>query len=237
MPITAGEPVSAAYIVNTFNAENIPVYNAGIVYGTNVVPFGSGDPAGTIGGSTGAFNFAMNGPTSGVTTTLAANDLLTAQDGTTGTFWINGAPYSTVFLNQTRRYVNLRQARFVLTVTGNIGPAGTYQRAGKSNVTNATAIPDPGTNPRTGSNWNSSIAGAGSVTIDGHATFAPNAPTDWPGADFVVASNSLGSRGLENYFADLRNTYTTAAAVETTYNASVCHGSCHGACHGQRGRR
>ena len=93
-----------------------------------------------------------------------------------------------------------------------------------------------------GSPWNTgSRPGPGGVVYDqtavAHMMDGYRQGFNWPGQSDVASNNKITASGLEQWFANLRSTYTGLRANQVYVQTNVCHASCHNSCHSSRIRR
>lgn len=212
-----------AVLTNNINAQNIvdrfadyvvATANAGIVWGSNAVPFDvySSYFPNIWGGTTAGKAITINGTNIG---------------GPTGI--ITASTIISVLRAETTTYTRIRRMRAILFITGTgfITPRPTGN--GTANDRRIDLGPITGQGPgiiRDSTNV-SNLSTAYLQTLAG--TASTGIAND--GVSVVTVAN------LEAFFTNLRTAYNTARATVHTQQVNVCHASCHNNCHSSRGRR
>lgn len=217
-------PVAGSNLVSRFNDFTVLTANSGIVWGTDVRPFGEFTAANMPSPYTGTEPFG--GAKSGMGT-------LTGNQGLTTTTEIDGTNLYDKFVALTASYTRIRRLNAQLFVRSSGGsPWNTGSRSGPGGtVTNISNV----------AHMNSSFAQSASTVganVDAGDVVSGEVitKTGIDGTGTATAGNYQGQQ-LYGLFKACRDAYTLARADEIAIIVSVCHASCHSSCHSSRIRR
>jgi hypothetical protein len=208
--VTLTDPTSAQNTIDRFADYVVATANAGIVFGTNALPFGA---------YSAYFPAIFGGTTSGKAIGVTGTNL-----GGSGSIMTASTVYTTL-VAETNTYTRIRNLRARLFITG----LGYAPAPGTDFTVNLMTDAGPIFGVPPGYAYDeTSVANLNTTYNQDVGAITSRA---------IATGHTISTTNLEAFYTNLRTAYETTRANTVSIQVDVCHSSCHNNCHSSRGRR